>query len=448
MSVYTAFGFKNLGGLSVVNDLASFIRVNVNESLVIGYNAAQAVEGKRNVIMGYEAAIGATTGDDVIMIGFRSGFVNRGNRNMMLGAFSGFTNSTGTDNVFVGYRAADNNMSGRFNVMVGNFTGHTSASDGCNNVVVGHNSKTSGDNNVVLGARNTNQGNDCVLIGHDLSNDGNDDAINILNRIVGRYEDSDSYVIRFSNCSIETENTKESLLKGKAIFQGGARFWSSNVDAGFWDINTVHVPPSNWDLQFRNVNDTVVTFTDAFEAGSLNFTGKHRCSFDGPIEAFYPGCIVVSEGRYVDLFEKPRIEIDESLPVVSIAREDADPRVFGVVAGRERASDPVRALGLGNVKFGFPKPADSAAKLIVNGCGEGAVWVCDANGPFRNGDLIATCSRIPGMGARQPDPCICSHTVAKITCDCAFDLDSTVYRCHALPDGTRIAFVGCVYKCS
>lgn len=454
MSVYTAFGFRNLGNLSVVSDFGSYIRVSINESLVIGFNSAPAFEGKRNTILGYESGIGATTGDDNIMLGFRTGFINKGHRNTFVGSFAGFTNREGADNVFIGVNTADNNSVGRYNVMVGNFARHTTASDGSNNVIVGHNSITSGDNNIILGARNVNISRDSFMVGYQLSNNSNDQCINILNRIVGKFERNSSnpslsnYVLRFSDCTVETDTINETLLKGLAVFKNGAKF-TNDCNLGYWNINMVPAGSNNWDLRFQSANDTVVTFTDAFEAGSLNFTGKHRCSFVGSPDDYFPGCIVVSTGTYADLREDaPAIDIDESLPVVGISKIDQDPRAFGVVASCERLEDPVRTVGLGNVQFGFSKITTSRQKLIVNGCGEGALWVCDAGGPFQNGDLVQTCAAVPGMGARQPDRVISSHTVAKVTCDCDFDLQSERYKCYELPGGTRVAFVGCVYKCS
>ena len=43
-----------------------------------------------------------------------------------------------------------------------------------------------------------------------------------------------------------------------------------------------------------------------------------------------------------------------------------------------------------------------------------------------------------------------NYTVAKITCDCDFDLDSKVYECIEIEiNGVlyRKAFVGCIYCC-
>ena len=88
-------------------------------------------------------------------------------------------------------------------------------------------------------------------------------------------------------------------------------------------------------------------------------------------------------------------------------------------------------------------------RLIINSLGEGAIWVCSINGDLENGDYITTCE-IPGHGMKQDDDLLHNYTVAKITCDCSFDLNSSVYRCEEFQhEGVtyRRAFVGCTYHC-
>jgi hypothetical protein len=87
-------------------------------------------------------------------------------------------------------------------------------------------------------------------------------------------------------------------------------------------------------------------------------------------------------------------------------------------------------------------------KVIVNAVGEGGIWVCNKNGDIKNGDLITTCE-IEGLGMKQNDDIVRSFTVAKITCDCEFDLNSKMYRCEKVEHegiSYKKAFVGCIYK--
>jgi hypothetical protein len=141
-------------------------------------------------------------------------------------------------------------------------------------------------------------------------------------------------------------------------------------------------------------------------------------------------------------------------------------------------------------------PKDSAdERLIVNGCGEGSIWVSNYNGNLENSDYITT-SPIAGIGMKQDSEQLCNYTVAKITMDCTFDpqlipvevikqeiiidesgneisknvLDASgnpIYENKLDEEGNiiydyeyemktiihndveyKMAFVGCVYKCS
>ena len=51
---------------------------------------------------------------------------------------------------------------------------------------------------------------------------------------------------------------------------------------------------------------------------------------------------------------------------------------------------------------------------------------------------------------KQDDDLLHNYTVAKITCDCDFDLNSQLYTCEEFQwEGQtyRKAFVGCTYHC-
>jgi hypothetical protein len=61
----------------------------------------------------------------------------------------------------------------------------------------------------------------------------------------------------------------------------------------------------------------------------------------------------------------------------------------------------------------------------MNSVGEGAVWVCNKNGNIPNGDYITSCT-IPGYGAKQADDILHNYSVAKITCECNFNLTKIV----------------------
>jgi len=88
-------------------------------------------------------------------------------------------------------------------------------------------------------------------------------------------------------------------------------------------------------------------------------------------------------------------------------------------------------------------------RIIVNSLGEGAIWVTNCSGSLENGDYI-TSSPIPGLGMKQDDDLLHNYTVAKITQDCDFRINSTKYNCIEFEwSGStyRKAFVGCTYHC-
>jgi hypothetical protein len=165
----------------------------------------------------------------------------------------------------------------------------------------------------------------------------------------------------------------------------------------------------------------------------------------------------IGEGGFKARLGARAISIDASLPFVRVADTPRDPAVFGVVSGVTR-------------NRWYDAAADD--RLAVNGLGEGAVLVCDANGPVALGDLLCT-SAEPGHAMRQGDDFVRSCTLGKATMACDFapsqvpDLvpvraaDGSVawsvrpqsdgvpaYDCAVLPSGRMGARIACVYMCS
>ena len=139
-------------------------------------------------------------------------------------------------------------------------------------------------------------------------------------------------------------------------------------------------------------------------------------------------------------------QINESLPEVILTSQANDKRVFGVISDVEDNNDQVRRYSAGAWTSAWEKQDN---RLIINSLGEGAVWVCDINGNLDNGDYITTCT-VPGHGALQADDLLHNYTVAKITQDCTFDLNSSEYTCEEYEhNGTtyKRALVACTYHC-
>lgn len=177
------------------------------------------------------------------------------------------------------------------------------------------------------------------------------------------------------------------------------------------------------------------------------FTGYHRCfiedeKFDiNDWENFrkeYEGRVVISTGKikthirdgeevkeWTAFTGKDGITIEDALPIIKLSRKRKDKRVYGVL--------------------GSPNRGNSANdRMIVNGCGEGAVWVINTNGNIENGDLLQTSDHL-GYAEKQDDDLIKNYTIGKVVIDCTFELDSLDYKCEDLGNGIRRAFLACVY---
>jgi|14BtaG_2_1085337.scaffolds.fasta_scaffold00001_54 hypothetical protein len=180
--------------------------------------------------------------------------------------------------------------------------------------------------------------------------------------------------------------------------------------------------------------------------GELDFTGQHRSDSDPALKNVENiGLIVSSLGEYINLDLSVKAEINEALPTVGLASKRKDKKAYGVISNIEDSGER-REYASGSFVSVLSKKDD---RLIINALGEGGIWVCNINGDFENGDYITTCE-IPGYGMLQDDDLLHNYTVAKITCDCTFDLDSETYDCLEFEhDGQtyRKAFVGCTYHC-
>ena len=183
---------------------------------------------------------------------------------------------------------------------------------------------------------------------------------------------------------------------------------------------------------------------------SLNFTGQHRNqseTIDLNKKEECLGFIVVSDGTYAS-FNANSITINEALPKVSLASKRNQKSVFGVVSDAEDETAETREYALGNFVSVSNKTVEDT-RLVINSIGEGGIWITNVNGNLENGDYITTCE-IPGYGMKQDDDLLHNYTVAKITCDCDFNLESPIYICEEFEhEGTmyKRAFVGCTYHC-
>jgi hypothetical protein len=225
--------------------------------------------------------------------------------------------------------------------------------------------------------------------------------------------------------------------------------------ANFLTIANTNRDLTGINIDFTNTNDRNDAVLYCIQG---TFTGYHRCftedinfNIEDPqkFKDDYEGRIVVSTGKIATdttddndnkdntewriLQDKEGITVEDALPKIELSRKRKDKRVFGVLGDKRRTNN-------------------RAERLIVNSVGEGAVWVCNSNGNFQNGDLITT-SNYLGYGELQDSEFITNYTCGKITMDCSFEFGSPYYECKEIDDldlegnKLRVAFVACVYYC-
>jgi hypothetical protein len=180
-------------------------------------------------------------------------------------------------------------------------------------------------------------------------------------------------------------------------------------------------------------------------AGFTPFTGMHSCASDtipyNNIENLI-GLIICSTGIINNTDNSSLPTISEAIPKIKISSKKKDKSVLGVLSS-------------------IVVTPSETNKLLVNSLGEGAIWICnDKYDLFENGDYICTAS-VPGYGMKQNDDILHNYTVAKITMDCDFNLNSDRYKIRIVDNSGNIidtnlydsnqhkicAFVSCTYHC-
>lgn len=196
-----------------------------------------------------------------------------------------------------------------------------------------------------------------------------------------------------------------------------------------------------------NSGDGYAYISATGDVEQLTFTGQHRSKPASGLAASFKdkvGMIVVASGDHAPLGDTAEFTINDAVPVIELSSKANDKRAFGVVSDSEDVGENGRKHQVGCFGTVLNKD-DGDERVIVNSLGEGAVWVIDASGNFENGDYITT-SDLAGYGMKQDDDLLRNYTVAKITMDCDFDLNSTKYRCEQIGPYKR-ALVAVTYHC-
>jgi len=190
---------------------------------------------------------------------------------------------------------------------------------------------------------------------------------------------------------------------------GGSNYWKM-VQDGF-DIWFLYYNPTESLKAFIRHNGGNNT--------QLNFTGQHRCFFNNNITNDYIGLIVSVKENYINIDNNIKPTINDSLPYCEITKKYKDSKVFGVLSELE---DRERLFGPGNFVSLYEKTNVNEHRFHINSIGEGSIWVCNYNGVINNGDYIVS-SSVHGYGCKQDDDILHNYTVAKITCQCNFNLN-------------------------
>ena len=245
--------------------------------------------------------------------------------------------------------------------------------------------------------------------------------------------------------------------RGLYLYQspwGGAG--SSSVGRASWLITPgfqqfrleFHLTATNGALIFMSYINGVGVYVVEY-----SFTGQHKSksindTIYNNIED-YVGLICYATGEYATYdfdnetcnSDSEGITINDSMPIIDLCNTKKDKRVYGVISNKE---DTDREMGYGRFVSKLPS-ANDANRVVVNGIGEGAIWIVNTNGNLENGDYIQT-SNVAGYGEKQDDDLLHNYTVAKITCDCDFNMLSNKYRSKMVGDNIA-CFVGVIYYC-
>lgn len=466
----TAYNAVNGSYNTCVGALAGYA-VNDTSNIFMGYATGQNLEsGKNNIFVGNQAGQNLNMSSNNILIGHRNTVASAPFANLQNNlALGNFTKVGGHSNITVGNGSSNLSLD---SLVVGNSVVNMDVNGLArdttrNSIILGNHIENYGSNVLILNnIHNSNYAlvnagcnvpklvnfsneymnlNDAVIVQRTwqpaLSNQSKltlQNDIVVLSARNGLLEMQDGHIrMTPSPCNGQIQLNAEVCVRDRIHLS------RCNYTDHHWDIYLDNRGSSNTsDLVMKSKNNTVVTFTDTFAAEQLNFTGKHRCRSVVQRDEGMVGKIVVATGTYCDLNGVEDVFIDEAIPVVDLCRVAKDARAFGVVAGWEAEGTGERSYKLGHMEFSHPLPNAAAPRVIVNSHGEGGIWVCNANGVLRNGDLITT-SAVPGYGMRQTSKVVKSYTVAKITCDCLFQEGAVVVQ-----GGRRLraAFVGCVYK--
>jgi hypothetical protein len=203
------------------------------------------------------------------------------------------------------------------------------------------------------------------------------------------------------------------------------KFQSAKSNSPYWKLNIFDFADNSFDFDYNgNVRGYIDT---GYGDKRMNtFTGQHICDVRDITykeSEKYIGLIVsANNNEYLSVNNNEikkgieAIEVEESVPIVSLTTKQKDKTCFGVISKKENHINRSQPSGSW-VTVVERELGDN--RVYINSLGEGAIWVSNAKGNLESGDYITT-SMLPGYGEKQDDDLLHNYTVAKITMDCNF----------------------------
>ena len=242
------------------------------------------------------------------------------------------------------------------------------------------------------------------------------------------------------------EGNVSSTIAGGALNNGGTlRKYVWAVESTANSYRALGLFTNNTD-SLSDTNGSTFTFMGFFspftKSTSYSFTASHRC-YSNNSELYNEdkiGLIVQSTGQYDSLYID-NISVDNAVPIVELSNSRKSKKVLGVISRFETNDDKREGMD-----YGYIQVSDKDKnRLYINSIGEGAVWVCNTNGNFENGDYIQS-SDISGYGEKQDDDILHNYSVAKITMDVDFDNIPENFEKRILENDIISVFVGAIYQ--
>ena len=238
-SLISFYSFSQQGEMSI-DGVISLGMSTDQSSIIIGIEAGDSLISQSTPFLSYNTILGYRAGQ--VLESELSGFLN-GKFNVMMGWQAGQKSLRGHDNVYIGARAAENRATGDHNVILGNSAGEVYT--GSNNVFVGNRAgrRVSGNGNVIIGHRAGDWNladpiiwNNRLVIDNDLLNDTN------LPLIAGEFDNEILQVNGIHRVNKENKQQIEIINNGSGgktwrvassnntWNAGGGRFLINNTD--------------------------------------------------------------------------------------------------------------------------------------------------------------------------------------------------------------------------